>query len=408
MKRIWLIKDGETIPLTPQIKRQRTAMLADALIASGHQVVWWTSTHQHLTKSLLYKEDHQECTHRGVIVNYMHAGSYRRNMSLPRILHHRRFAKKLQKAFLREARPDLIVVSYPILEAVHVAITYAKRNGIPVVIDVRDQWPDTFTNYVPPHARWMVRVLVRILYPHAASDLKAATALTSMSSLVLAWALKKAGRIEGSDSAVFYLSTDLDPEALDENGGDKPLLPELTEVSQIVCTYLGTLNNTADLKTLAEAILQFSAQPDAMKYHFVIGGDGDLGPYLKERLRGLQNVTFTGWLDKQQCHRLLRQTDIALLTGKNEAMPNKIFDYIAYGLPIVCSIKGEAPMFIARHGIGAVCASGDADSLMKAIAVLSEPARLKSAREHLTQLPPNLYKADAIYKAFALFLESQG
>jgi glycosyltransferase involved in cell wall biosynthesis len=405
--RVWLVRDGESIAMRPEIKRQRTGMLADALRAAGHTVEWWTSTHHHFTKQLWFSDDHEDVSPTGVQLHYLHAGAYRRNISLARIKHHRRFAAKLTAAFESALhKPDVIVACYPIIEAVKASIDFGKAHGIPVIVDVRDQWPDTFVNYAPKLLRPVVGYVGDVLYPYAAAVIRAAQGVVAMSHPVLEWALKKAGRSYDSQCmGIFYLSTDLDPPALDAlPEGKVPLFPKIPE-GVLRCTYLGTLNNTADLATVAQAILHINAKGLGKYYHFFIGGDGPLMGHLQEMLGALGNVEIAGWLNKGECHRLLRQTDVALLTGVNEAMPNKLFDYTTYGLPMVCSFQGESRSFIAQHEIGEICNARDPAALVTALETIRCHG-VEKYREKLRALPPKLYRQADIYGAFTRFIEA--
>jgi hypothetical protein len=40
---IWLIQTGEPLALQPEVRKMRTGLLADHLVARGHQVRWWVS-----------------------------------------------------------------------------------------------------------------------------------------------------------------------------------------------------------------------------------------------------------------------------------------------------------------------------------------------------------------------------
>jgi glycosyltransferase involved in cell wall biosynthesis len=404
--RIWLVKDGESVAARPDIKRQRTGMLADALRAAGHEVEWWTSTHHHFTKQLWFSEDHEAVLPSGVQLHYLHAGAYQRNISFARIRHHRQFAAKLRAAFeAAPEKPDIILACYPVIEAVKISMDFGRAHGIPVIVDVRDQWPDTFVNYAPKPLRPFVQCIGHLLYPYAASLIREAQGVVSMSHPVLEWALTKAGRAyDAQVMSVFYLSTDLDPQAMDASEGSAPLFPGIGE-GKLRCTYLGTLNNTADMATVAQAIVHINAQGLGAQYHFFIGGDGPLMPHVQETLGAAQNVTIAGWLNKAQCHHLLRQTDVALLTGVNEAMPNKLFDYTAYSLPMVCSFRGEARSFITQHKIGEICDARHPEALVAAL----EAIRAKGTaqyRAELQALSPQLYRQGDIYGAFARFIET--
>ena len=41
-------------------------------------------------------------------------------------------------------KPDIIVVSLPTIEFSYEACRYGEKNNVPVIVDVRDLWPDSF------------------------------------------------------------------------------------------------------------------------------------------------------------------------------------------------------------------------------------------------------------------------
>ena len=48
------------------------------------------------------------------------------------------------KSFARKERPDVLFVGYPPIEWSLVAIIYSIFKRIPLVLDVKDLWPDIF------------------------------------------------------------------------------------------------------------------------------------------------------------------------------------------------------------------------------------------------------------------------
>ena len=395
--KIWILKDSEQLPLAPGAKQMRVGMLAETLAGRGHAVRWYCSTFHHRAKTLYAEADKEITLPTGVVVQMLHAGTYRSNLSLARILHHRRLAKRWREHAERSTEtPDLILVAYPIIEWVREAQAYARPRGIPVVVDVRDQWPDTFADYAPPALKPLVRLGVALLYPYAGRMLREADYLTSMSTNVLGWAIQKSGRSDGDRCRVFYLGTEL-------SEGEEITRVPAPPGAPVRVSFLGSLGHTADVLTIAETakLLADSGTP----IHITIAGDGEM----MENLRALQGdperFSLPGWMDTASARALLRITDIALLTGHNEAMPNKFFDYLAAGLPIVCSLRGECREYVEAHGLGRTCPSGDAAALAEAIRMVA--ADLPRYRAACAKVPPAHYAKRAIYTAFAEFLETR-
>ena len=46
----------------------------------------------------------------------------------------------------------MIYVSYPIIEYAASAVKYGIKNHVPVIVDIRDLWPDIFNHNLP---KWM-------------------------------------------------------------------------------------------------------------------------------------------------------------------------------------------------------------------------------------------------------------
>jgi glycosyltransferase involved in cell wall biosynthesis len=394
--KIWLLKDSEQLPRTADVKPMRVGMLSEILAQRGHAVRWYCSTFHHNAKTLYAVGEQRELLPSGVELQMIHAGSYARNLSLARIRHHRRLVKRWRKMVeATDERPDVILVAYPIIEWVRAALNYARPLGIPVVVDVRDMWPDNFANYAPTPLKPLVKLVTQLLYPYAGRVLREANYLTSMSSYVLRWALKKSGRKEGQDCRIFYLGTALSDGALTPKS-----LPQAGEI--IRAAFMGSLGHTADVLTIAAAakILMNEAAP----IHITIAGDGMMMPQLHDSQGTPKMFALPGWLNTESARALLLGSDLALLTGDAEAMPNKFFDYLAAQLPIVCSLRGECREYIEAHRLGETCDAGDAAALATAIKTVA--GDLPRYRAALAKVPHEYYSKRAIYTAFAEFLES--
>lgn len=395
--KIWVLKDSEPLPLTSAVKPMRAAMLVDALLKRGHEVRWWCSTISHFNKTQEAPAGNYtlDLTNGSCEVIRIEAGLYKRNLSFARVCHHRKLAKRWRRSVeqLYET-PDLILVAYPIIEWAAEALAYAKSRNIPVVVDVRDQWPDTFVNYVPLPLKPFVWLVANGIYRDVGALFRKPKAITSMSTPVLRWALEKAGRIAGDDTRVFYLGT-AHSKKFDRQ--QRSLQP-----GQVMhCAFLGTLGHTSDVLTIAHAARILHQQNAPVR--ITIAGDGDKMCALRSLVADLPNVTLPGWCETMAATQLLQQADMALLTGHNEAMPNRFFDYIAAGLPIVCSLRGEVRDYITTHRLGACCPSGDAQAL--AYAILQVYERYTECAEAVAAIPESVYAYDVIYSEFAQFLE---
>jgi glycosyltransferase involved in cell wall biosynthesis len=93
-------------------------------------------------------------------------------------------------------------------------------------------------------------------------------------------------------------------------------------------------------------------------------------------------VEVTGWLPQEEALRRLRDCDVSLVLfqrGEENhrlALPHKLFDAMATGLPVIVPDFAEEVASVVRAaGCGLLVDSGDADAVAEAIAVLEDPAR---------------------------------
>ncbi len=110
--------------------------------------------------------------------------------------------------------------------------------------------------------------------------------------------------------------------------------------------------------------------------HLLIVGNGDAVPQLKKETqnKGLQNRVH--FIPKQPYQQMLQYTlnaDCGLSLDKDSnlnyrySLPNKLFDYINCGLPLVVSNLVEVAGLVRKYHIGEVCPNHSPEHIAKAI-----------------------------------------
>ena len=153
---VWLVTIGEPVPIREgsRDRLHRTGYFARFLADRGHEVAWWTSTFDHFRKRHWFDEDTTVELGTGLKARLLHGCGYRSNISLARFHDHRQIAKKFaHHARAAAAAPDIIVSALPTIELCLESVAYGRRRGVPVVLDMRDMWPDIFVDTVPGPAR---------------------------------------------------------------------------------------------------------------------------------------------------------------------------------------------------------------------------------------------------------------
>lgn len=130
-----------------------------------------------------------------------------------------------------------------------------------------------------------------------------------------------------------------------------------------ILIYQGALNKERGIEIMIEAMQYI---PD---YKLIIAGKGDLEKELKDQVKSLnlnESVAFTGNLEFDKLQKLTKTAKIGFSLEQGTslnyqyALPNKIFDYIQCGVPVVCSDLPEMSKIIRDYKVGQAvdCKSG--------------------------------------------------
>jgi glycosyltransferase involved in cell wall biosynthesis len=165
------------------------------------------------------------------------------------------------------------------------------------------------------------------------------------------------------------------------NGSDLDAIPpiktpRLLDASdkELVALYAGThgIANGLDAVLDAACVLKQRGRNDIK---LVLCGDGQLKAKLEARAEseGLDNVKFMKPVTKDKVPALMRGADLGLQILMNVPVfhygtsPNKFFDYIAAGLPVLVNYQGWIADMINQNHCGFVSEPGNAEALADAL-----------------------------------------
>jgi glycosyltransferase involved in cell wall biosynthesis len=143
--------------------------------------------------------------------------------------------------------------------------------------------------------------------------------------------------------------------------------------------YIGGL---APLNGVEQMVRAYDRIPAAAGIGFIMGGKFD-SPDTEHRvsaLPGMRRVTFLGWVDRERVPGLLADARAGLVLYQPSpnvlgAEPNKFFEVMAAGLPLIASDLPHWREFIELHGCGVVVPPGDTDAIAAAIRkLIDEPS----------------------------------
>jgi glycosyltransferase involved in cell wall biosynthesis len=169
-----------------------------------------------------------------------------------------------------------------------------------------------------------------------------------------------------------------DPEMFDPTGRGESFRSSYDFEGKFVALYAGAHGISNDLETILDAAKILRDSSFKQKLQIVFLGDGKEKPALQQRAKDLDltNVIFLPSVPKQEMKNFLAGSDacIAILKPLAEyktTYPNKVFDYMAAGKPIVLAIDGAIRQVVEAAECGLFAEPGSAKAVAQAIVNLA-------------------------------------
>lgn len=145
---------------------------------------------------------------------------------------------------------------------------------------------------------------------------------------------------------------------------------------KFIVAYAGAHGMSNDLGVVLQAANQLR---DHENIHFLFVGDGKekANLQLEAKTLDLKNVTFLPPVVKNDMHVVFSAVDATLAILKpidvyKTTYPNKVFDGMAAGRPVVLAIDGVSRAVIEEHHAGVFTPPGDAESLAQTVISLAK------------------------------------
>lgn len=342
--------------------------LARYLVKKGHSVTVISSAVSYLTGSRRSAQTSEsEAENEGRL-------SIRRVYTYPAL--HRSFVHRILSFFsfmassflagLRQPQVDLVWgTSPPIFQGV-TAWALSRLKRVPFVFEVRDLWPafavgvGVLRNPILIRAsEWLERFLYR----------RANLLVVNSPGFVDHVRQRGARRIE-------IIPNGADPRMFDPGSTGEPFRSQHGLEGKFTAMYAGAHGMSNDLEVVLDAARLLLGRPDI---RIVLLGDGKDKPLLQQLAarKGLDNVHFLPPVAKTAMKEALAAADACIAILKPISLyetvyPNKVFDYMAAGKPVVLAIGGVIRKVVEEAQAGIFVPPGDAAALAEALRTLAD------------------------------------
>ena len=347
--------------------------LARYLAQKGHKVTIIASPVSYLTGTDQQKRVRKQVDDLGVTIIRSYTLPALHRSFIWRILSFLSFmvSSFINGLFVRKV--DLVWGTTPPIFQGPTAWLLARLKGVPFLLEVRDLWPAFAVAVGVLHNKTLIQLsewLERFLYKHADQ------VMVNSPGFLAHVKARGAGEValipNGADPAMF------DPES---DGAAFRQAQGLAD--EFVVLYAGAHGLSNDLDVVLDAAALLKDQPGL---RIVLLGDGKEKPRLQARAAemGLDKVLFLPPLPKTKMAEALAAADACLAILKpielyKTTYPNKVFDYMAAGRPVILAIDGVIREVVEEAEAGVFAQPGDPEALAAAIQQLaSNPAKCRT------------------------------
>lgn len=282
-------------------------------------------------------------------------------------------------AGLRARHADVIFATSPPLPVLFSALAIAFIKRIPLVVDIRDIWPES---------AFAVGVLEKNIFYRAMEVLERYVYRNARAVVVNAEGIGKRLQEERGvpREKIHFFPNGADLELFQGSAATTEIDRRYGLHGKFVVLFAGILGRAQDPLIIIEAANLLREEKDIV---FLLVGSGVFKGDCEKRASelNLSNVIFAGERPRAEMPAYFACANVGLNTLSPDPLfadviSSKNFDYMAAGIPIIVNHEGEGARIVGSAECGLVAKGGDAHALAERIKELyKSPARAKAMGE---------------------------
>lgn len=376
----------------------RSYWISKELLKRGHQVTVITSSVKDKSKKGHVNVD-------GIDVVYLE-NDYKSTMSrLAKVCSFVTFIKKAVDAASKEKNVDLVYATSTPLTVGYIAMRLKRKMGWRYVFEVRDLWPEFPIQIGAIKNKLVIRILRKLERKIYENSEHVVALSPGMQDGVIA-----AGTPKEKTSMVPNMSK---PDKFYPHEKNLEIAKQFgIDTMKFNVIHFGSMNPANGLEYILETakILQSKNMKDIQ---FIFMGGGAVEPRLKQIVeeQSLKNVQFLGLHPMATVVEVVNLCDISITSFRNLPIlktnsPNKLFDSLSAGLPIVVNSSGWTKDMVEKENCGFFVDPDNPDDFAeKLLLYKDDKEKLKVWGENARKLSVEVYDKDILSAQVADVLE---
>ncbi len=308
----------------------RTGKFVNDYVKKGYDVIYVTSDFDHMTKKRYCFNEYKNS-------KQLHVISYKKNLSISRILSHLMFSYKTFYMLLA-CKPELVYVEVPNNSLVKSSAKYKKINNAEIIVDVFDMWPES----IPVKTKNMiVNWGFDIWRNFRNKNLKFADQI---------WIECDYYRELLSAQKI---NLPMETKYLKLKNAETSIEMKVSEEEIDLC-YLGSINNIIDISLIEKIVSEF-AKNKRTRIHII--GDGERKDEFLDILKknSIEIIDHGKVYEIDKLQEIFDQCWFGINVLREDlaiGITMKSISYFRGGLPIINTVQGDTSRFVEECNIG--------------------------------------------------------
>lgn len=308
----------------------RTGKFVNDYVKKGYDVIYVTSDFDHMTKKRYCFNEYKNS-------KQLHVISYKKNLSISRILSHLMFSYKTFYMLL-VCKPELVYVEVPNNSLVKSSAKYKKINNAEIIVDVFDMWPES----MPVKTKNMiVNWGFDIWQNFRNKNLKFADQI---------WIECDYYRELLSAQKI---NLPMETKYLKLKNAETSIEMKVSEEEIDLC-YLGSINNIIDISLIEKIVSEFEKNRRT-RIHII--GDGERKDEFLDILKknSIEIIDHGKVYEIDKLQEIFNQCWFGINVLREDlaiGITMKSISYFRGGLPIINTVQGDTSRFVEECNIG--------------------------------------------------------